>query len=278
MKHFILIFSLSLMACQKQKNTTTGNPLVSLSMSSSQSTLAVAFLSFKHFLKSMLFPKAVASQPPVTTDAAGNSVLLDQGWMVVKEIEFESTETPNTDETDGDDVQFLGPYVVDLFSATPDLLGTQSISTNSIRRIKMKLHRLEVAFDNSPTEVLGNSLFFHGTIDGKAFSIISEEGTEFQVSGPKALNVYDNMNLLLSFKISPIISKIDLTSIKSQTDPVIISDSNKLSGGANICPTIDTSLTTIYDCFRKAIEQQANLGDDSDNSGEIEPDENSVNE
>lgn len=276
MKRFIFILSFLLLSCQKQQNTTTGNPMISLSINSSQSTNEVAIKSIKQLLERLFVPRAVATLPPVTSDLAGNSVSLDQGWMVVKEIEFEATEVAGPEEVDGNEIQFVGPYVVNLFADTPDLIGSARVPTTSIRRIKMKLHRLEIATDNSPSELLGRSLFFHGTIDGKQFSFASEEGTEFQVGGPSALNVYDNMNLLLSFRLAPIISKIDLTSLESQADPVVVSDSNKVNGGGHICPTIDASATTVYDCFRKALEQQANLGDDSDGSGEIESDENDV--
>lgn len=277
MKRFIILISLSIIACQKQKNTTTGNPLVSLSMSASQSTVAIAMTSFGQFLERLFFSRATASPPPAITDAAGNSVSLDQGWMVVKEIEFEATEVPGVDEVDGNEIQFAGPYVVNLFSAVPDSLGSNPVSATAIRRIKMKLHRLEIATDSSPSDLLGKSLFFHGTIDGIQFSFVSEEGTEFQVGGPNALSVHENMNLLLSFRIAPIISQIDLSAIKLQSAPVTISESNRIDGSGQICTSIDPSATTIYDCFRKALEQQANLGDDSDGSGEIESDESGVN-
>lgn len=276
MKHFIILGFLALIACEKQSNTTTGNPMVSLSITSSQNSVAVAGLSFKKLFEYLFLPRAMASIPPPATDVAGNSVVLDQGWMVVKEIELEESEIPGAEEAAGGDVKFKGPYVVNLFSAIPDSIGATRVSSSAIRRIKMKLHRLEIAMDNSPSELVGKSLFFRGTIDGKQFSFASEEGSEFQVGGPKPLNVYDNLNLLLSFRLAPIIGKIDFTAVKNQAGPVIISDANKIDGGGNVCPSIDVSATTIYDCFRKALEQQAELGDDRDGSGEIEADEDAV--
>ncbi len=76
----------------------------------------------------------------------------------------------------------------------------------------------------------------------------------------------------------PIINKIDLSYLNSQADPIVINDSNKYDTTNKICPTTDASSTTIYDCIRKGLEQQANLGDDSNGSGEIESDESGVHD
>ncbi len=73
----------------------------------------------------------------------------------------------------------------------------------------MKLHRLESALENSPAELIGNSIYFHGAIGTKQFSFASQEGTEFQVGGATALNVRANMNLLLSIQMC--LSLIKLT-------------------------------------------------------------------
>ncbi len=114
MKRALLLLLLPLMACQKHQSTTTGNPMVSLNITSSQSSTAIAVKSIRDWLENFFFPKAVASVPPLMTDAGTNTISLDQGWMVLKEIEFEETEVPGADEVDGDDVEFIGPYVVDL--------------------------------------------------------------------------------------------------------------------------------------------------------------------
>lgn len=267
-----------LMACQKKESTTTGNPLVSLKMTSSTSSTAVAVMNFGRWLEGLFFPRATAAAPPSLVDRNNNAVTLDQGWIVVREIEFESTEVADVSETDGDDVKLVGPYVVDLFAANPDLIGQAEVVSSDIRRIKMKMHKLESATDGAPTALVSNSIYFHGTLAGKELVLSSEGGTEFEVGGPTALTVRDGMPLLLAIKLVPLIAKIDMSHLVSQNAPIVINDNTKGDTGSNvpICPDIDSSSTTVYDCFRKGLEQQADLGKDADGSGDIEEDEEGV--
>jgi hypothetical protein len=262
-------------ACEKKKSTTTGNPLIALNMTSSQNALAVAVTSFEKWIEKFFLLSATAAVPPTIADKALNVVSLDEGWLVVKEIEFEATEIPEVDEVDGDQVKLTGPYVVNLFSANADSLGATTLEMSTIRRIKMKLHRMEILTDGAPAALVSKSIYFHGTLGSKEFSLASEEGTEFEIGGPTGLVVKDNMNVLLTIRIIPLIAQIDMSWMLTQTSPIAISDSNKGEAGSNnfICPDIDPSSTNIYDCFRKGIELQADLGEDSDASGEIEDDE-----
>jgi len=274
----ILITSLALItSCKKKESTTTGNPMVSLSITSSQNTTPVAFVSIKNIIKDFFFPEAMASAPPTMLDLNGNTVSLDQGWMVVKEIEFKATEIPDANESDGDEIKFLGPYSVNLFSASPVQIGSTSLGLSSIQRIKMKLHPSDVVGVGEPSDLVNNSIYFHGTVGGKMFSFTSTEGTEFEIGGSTALNIRDNMSLILSIRIVPLINKIDLSALANEAPGVVISDSYKVNViSPPPCPSIDASSSTIYDCFRKGLEQQADLGDDSDQSGEIESNEDEI--
>lgn len=269
-----LTFIFSTLSCQKKEGTTTGNPLVSLKITSSLNSTPVAIHSLKEWLKKLIIPESIAALPPTMTDVVGNAVTLDQGWIVIKEIELEETEIPGVDEVDGNQILFNGPYVVDLFSTQPSVIGDISLNMTSIRRIKMKLHRIEALPASAPEGLNQNSLYFHGIVGATHFSLTSTDGSEFSIGGAKALNVHDNMNLLLSIRIIPLINKIDLTPLLSQSSGVIVSDSNPISGSS--CPTIDASSTTIYDCFRKGLEKQGDLGEDTDSSGDIETHEDSV--
>lgn len=129
--------------------------------------------------------------------------------------------------------------------------------------------------DRQPTALLNNSIYFHGTVAEKEISIVSTEGTEFEVGGATPLNIRDQMNLLLSIGIVPLFNKIDFSALSSESSGVVISDSFKVNA-SNPCPSIDSSSSTIYDYFRKGIEQQADLGDDRDSDGDLDSDEDGV--
>jgi hypothetical protein len=245
-------------------------------MASSQNTTAITLNDFGDWLIKVFLPNVQAAAPASILDLAGNAVNLDQGWMVIKEIEFKESELAEAGEIDGSEVEFEGPFVVSLFGANPDQIGSANTSLNSIRRIKMKLHNLEAAVDGSPQELLSSSIFFSGSIGGKNFSIGSHDGTEFEIGGASPLSVQNNMSLLVAIRIVPLINKINFSFLLSQTAPIVINESQKGESGAAICPFIDGSSTNIYDCFRKGLQQQANLGEDSNGSGELEAGEDEV--
>jgi hypothetical protein len=272
---FITLFIVISISCKKKEGTTTGNPVVNLAFAASSNSTAVV-INFGNWLQGLFLPNAFAAAPTTITDAAAHSVNLDQGWIVVQEIEFQESEVAGAEEVDGSEIAFQGPFVVNLFSASPDLLGSVQLGKNIFRRIKMKLHALEGPQDSSPSELTNNSIYFHGTIAGIPFSLLSRDGSEIEIGGSNPISTHDNMNILISIRIVPLIAKIDFTDLVTGNSNVTISDSNKFQTPVNRCPSIDTSLTTLYDCFRKGLEQQANIGDDKDGDGEIESSEDSV--
>jgi hypothetical protein len=199
------------------------------------------------------------------------AVTLTSAWLSIEDIEFEATETAGSSEIDGDEVELQGPYHVNLFEENPDSLGSANIGLSSIRRIKMKLHRVEDDTQGAPIDMLNNSIMITGTVGGHAFKFITEEEVEFEISGANALSLANGTNLLMSFQIANLFRLIDLSGISTD---VVISASNPVSV-SNPCPLIDVSSSDLYNCFRKGLEQQANLGKD-DGDGELEPGEDSV--
>lgn len=269
-----LIALINLVACgKKSEGTTTGNPMVSLSMGASAQSAVVALNSFIDLFFSLAAPQAQALPPPSSlTDLVGNTVVLHEAWVSVGEIEFEASETREVSEVDGAEVELTGPFPVDLFSATPVALGYASASTSSLRRIKMKLKRMEAIPAGAPSGTLNNGVYLTGTLNGTInFSFSTDQETTIEIAGPNALNLVDNDQLLVSLHIANLIKKIDLTGLNSNDN---ISDATPI-GLMNRCPSIDPSANDLYDCFRKGIETESNIAKD-DGDGEIETGEETV--
>jgi hypothetical protein len=257
----------------KSANTTTGNPLVGLAMTGSSSVSTVLHRHQFKFLD-IFISRAFAYTPPFSMfDLNGNSVTLQKTWINVGEIEFKTSEVPETSEIDGLEVSFQGPYAIDLFASTPQILGLNSLSMSAVRRIKVKLIKATSLSSGAPAELTGSSIFISGQVNGVNFSFSTTEESEMQISGAQGINPQNNKTLLLELKTANLIKKINLSSITTAT---IIDDSNRATTMSNPCPLIDSSAQDIFTCFRKGLETESNLGRDDDGNFRLDTHEESV--
>jgi hypothetical protein len=278
--NFALILMLAFtLGCKKSDNggTTTGNPLA-LSVVSSSQNKTIALNSFINKLIYFFIPRVNALPPPSTLlDAHDLTVNLTQTWFVIKEVEFKNSEIADANEVDGAEVSLPGPYVVNLFSSTPTKIGDGEIQYSSIRRIKMKLSKLDSSLINSSTPAALNSqsVFITGSVLGNTFTFTSSEEVEYEISGPNEIATSNvNSNLLVSINIANLIRKIDLSQV---TNGSAINENNKLPA-SNPCPLIDSSAQDVYTCFKLGLKSEANLGKDSDGNGELSSTEETVHD
>ena len=274
MKNRILLAALILtiyIGCQKSENTTTGNPFVSLAITSSSANATVVKL--KHNVMDLLMPKAFAYPPPATLlDAVGNTVIIQSVWINIEKIEFKQLELADTSEVDGSDVEFQGPYSIDLLAASPAPIDAGRVSLAQLRRMKVKLAKVTVLPTGAPSGFLTKSIYISGTVNGNSFSYSTEDETVVEIAGPQLVNAVENSTLLLELQTANLIKKTNLTSISGTTN---IDDTNRIPI-AGLCPNIDTSASDLFTCFRKGFETESNLGRDDDNDFQLDTEEDTV--
>lgn len=286
------MFKLSLVAsiaaglgcAQKANENSTTLYSTSFSMSgSAQQT--VAFHSPIEKLMSMIMPQATAAIPTNLVDSQSTTVTLDSAWIVVKEIEFKAVETAAEESSEevSEEVKFRGPYFVNLLSAQAQVLDTQTVPAKVYRRIEMKLEAAENETSVNwpalaPIELANHSMYIAGTfgVGNTPFSFSSADGTEFKVSGAGGIQPEEGQNILMSIRFADIIRKINLSALAGAPNKNI-SDSNRISA-SDPCPLIESGLADLFTCFRKGLEYEADIGKDSDGSGEIEADEDSADD
>jgi hypothetical protein len=202
------------------------------------------------------------------------SVSLDQAWIAIKEIEFEESEVAGESESEdsNDSTEFKGPYVIDLLSDSPSPIDTSSIASKMYKRLKMKLHEVEDLPVGAPEEMQGRSILLKGFVGVHAFTYKPKDSTEFEISGPNGVTPDATANLLVNFRFSEMIAKIDMSAITADTE---ISDEHRVPA-SNPCPSIDPSAEDLFKCFREGIEQSARMGKDDDGDGELEDGEDQV--
>lgn len=272
----IITLMLSLASCQKtsEGGTTTGNPLVTLTMTGSSSAATVAFHR-PHFMKPWileLVKPALALPPPALQDATGLTITLSESWMVVKEVELKQSESVEAGEMSGDSVSFAGPFVVNLLSSNPESFGQARVATATLRRLRMKLHNADTLPNTAPPALINKSIYWKGVVNGHNFTISSREGYEFMLAGPNGVTLADNSSVLMSVHVANLFKKMNLSSIVGDVD---IDESNRHSA-TNPCPSIDSSASDLYTCFKKGLESESNLGRDDDGNDELDVSDDSV--
>lgn len=263
------------LGCQNNKsgNTTTGNPMISMAITGASSSATVLNMRHQFNIFDLFIQTAFAFPAPTSmVDANGNTVVLSQNWINLGEIEFKTSEVVDSGEIDGSDVDFQGPYAIDMFSTTPQLLGFNIISVDQVRRIKIKLIRTTSTPSGAPVGFLGKSIYISGQVNGQTFSFSTTDESEIQVAGSTVVTPTANKAMLLELKTANLIKKIDLSAITTATN---IDDSNKVNV-ANPCPNIDASATDLFTCFRKGLESESNLGRDDDGNFHLDTNEDTV--
>lgn len=265
------VVAVSCVDAQNDGGTTTGNPLVETAMTNSANT-NFSTVHFKWPWLKIFSPLKSQAAPPagVIQDSVGNSIGLSQAYAVVKEVEFKEAEVAS--EIESPEVQYVGPFVVNLFADQPTSFGLAPAVLYPVRRIKMKFHRLEIVSGDTPSEVLNNSLWLSATKNGQAFQVAIDEGFEFEVAGPNGIALSNGELLLITLKLPALFTQIDLSAVVAGDN---ISSQDKIPA-TNPCPTLNASAQDIYTCFKDGLKFIGNAGIDSSRDGELDPEDNTV--
>ena len=263
----LAVTGLTTYSCTQNKNTSTGNPLISLNMTGGAAPATASLPKNKLW---WLIDSALAfSPPPTMNDLNNNAISLSEFWINIAEIEFKMSETPSSGEVDGSNIEFSGPYLINLFNTSPTALVSGEMAQNVVRRIKYKTKKVSGVSAGNPAGMANASLYLTGTAAGNNFTLAMGEEVTFETAGANSVTFNTNDNLLLQVQTAEIIRNINLSAL---TNGAIISETNKISA-SNPCPVIDASANDLYTCFIKAFQKKTKFGkdvngDDSFNTGD----------
>lgn len=270
----ILIFA-ALISCQNSKsgNTVAGNPYISLAMTGASTNATVLNIQKRFNFFDLIFAKSFAFPAPSSMmDSAGNVVVLSQYWINLGSFEFEATESATLDEIDGTNIDFQGPYPVNLLTSSPQILGSNSINLSQIRRIKAKLAMTLSVPTGAPSVFLGKSIYISGQVNGNNFTFSTNAESEVQVGGATVITALSDKTMLLELRTANLIKKMNLSAITTATN---IDDSNKVNV-VSPCSGIDVSANDLFSCFLKGLETESDLGRDDDGNFRIDATEEAI--
>lgn len=259
-----IITAAGITGCSNSKSGTT-TVTTGIKMTSSASAATVAKYKRNSFLNA-LFPQAIALVPASIVDSTGATVSLSAAWLSVEQIEFEQTETRDGSEQDGAEVEFKGPYAVDLLAAHPVILETATLPDLPYRRIKMKLHKAENGLMGAPSQLTTNSIYIAGTVGTRSFSYQSPDTTEYEIGGPNPILPKDGIDLLLSINLANVFKQINLSGVPNGA---AIAQNNRYPG-SNLCPSVNASAVDVYSCIRSALQLHGNFGNDDAGNGDLD--------
>lgn len=256
----ISVIGLCMVGCKAQNQPATQSVSTSLFMTGSGNNAVVDMKKKNNHFLDLIFPTAVALTPPLITDANNSSVNLNDAWIVIKEIEFKTSEIASASESNqSKEIELNGPFFVDLLSNAPVSFGDVVVSPDvGIRRIKMQLHKTSSIPNYAPLGLSNNSIYLSGAVAGVAFTFSAVDSTEFEIGGSNPIFPNSSKDLLAVIRLSNMFSKINMASITSSTD---ISATNRVVASSP-CPLIDSSSNDLYTCFRKGLSHESNFGND----------------
>lgn len=261
-------FFTSLLGCQlNSENTSTGNPLVSLTVTgSAQATTAL--YPHRSIFEKIFLPSALALPAPALFDSALRPVSLNEFWIVIKDIEVSSSDSALGSSA----IQAVGPFVINLLLNSPSPVTTLYAPSSGLKSIRTKLEKASTVPTGAPTELMTNSVVIKGSVSGYLLTVLLADGIEYQVSGPNTVFMKNGSRLLLTLQTADLFKKIDLGAVTADT---VVTAANRVSS-SNPCPSIDPSAADLYTCFRNGLRIAANVGEDADGDSELDPTEESV--
>jgi hypothetical protein len=270
-------------SCNVQTPTKNSGSTVSTGFSITGSGQnAVAQTNVQKFL-SLFIPSAMALTPPPLVDASGADIILNEAWIVVKNIEFHTHEhddnsqdqqTPssndplnqlggqihgNDQDTQDRNPHMKRPHFINLLSDQPEIMNNTQIPDQGVRRLKMHLHQSDNIPQDAPEGLRGNSIFLSGSLNGLPFSFSSPDRGEFRIKGPRSVQPEQNRNMLAVIKIAHLFKQIDFSAM---TDARDISPTNKIPA-VGACPNIAPQAVDLYTCIRNGLEVHGHFGKDN---------------
>jgi len=167
-----------------------------------------------------------------------------------RDVEFKADES----EFDTNDVQFRGPYDVDLMSETDALsqtIGTVDIADGTYNIVRFKLHKSKDRSIDDP--LFDKSIYLEGTIDGIPFEFWHDTSENFDIETTSGIIVSGNsVEVVVEFNIDQFLNSLHNIDLSLALDD----DGNGL---IEINPNDDDGNGDIADALKENIKEAADL-------------------
>ena len=259
---------LALAGCEED-DTTTKEPqgTTSLTMQASNAAHTTGLQAmWRNLRRAAGFSEAYAIASG--TDGGGNVLDLTDFQVAIEKIKFKSEDEDSAALDDDADVEFEGPYAVDLLDAAAPLaqaLGDVEVPAGVYDGIRFVMHKSSELAATEP--LFDRSIYIAGTFTpggGTAtpFVMWHDTGENFDLSGTNGFQVTEGQtgnDLIVDFKLQSLFTGINLSTCTTPLD---------INPG-----TAETNCRAIADTLKDNIKAAADFGKDDDGDGDVGEDE-----
>ncbi|MCK5401429.1 MAG: DUF4382 domain-containing protein [Flavobacteriaceae bacterium] len=227
---FLFLLSFAIISCSKDNNDGAGG--IKLTVSAVNSTASKTFTSQKTQVAEVIF-----------TDFR----------ISIRDVIFKNDDDPNS-SLDTDEIQFRGPYQIDLLNnsnALSQTIGNAFVPDGRYKELRFKFHKDE---DLPATDDLfDRSIYIEGTIDGVPFVFWHDTSENLDLGRSTGVLVQDGIvNFTVQFDISQFLSSLNQIDLSQATD-------NNGDGLIEIFPNDQDGNQDIADALKDNIKFAADL-------------------
>lgn len=198
---------------------------------------------------------AVSGKSASTLSKGNENVVFTDFKISIRDVVFKNDDDPNSN-LDTDEIQFRGPYQVDLLDGSDALtqtIGTAIVPDGLYKELRFKFHKDEAL---PVTDALyDKSIFIEGTIDGTPFVFWHDTSENLDVGRSTGVQVVDGVvNFTVTFDIDQFLNSFNQIDLSLATD-------NNQDGIIEIFPNDEDGNQDIADSLKENIKATADIID-----------------
>ena len=180
----------------------------------------------------------------------GYEVSITDFRLSIRDVEFKQDES----ELDSNEIQFKGPYEIDLLDGTDapsQTIGVVEVPDGTYKVLRFKLHKSRDREESHP--LYDRSVYIKGTIDGVEFEFWHDTSENFDVENSGGIVVSAGLvNITVKFDVAGLLAS------KHAIDFSLAKDENE-NGTIEINPDNDDDNGDIADLLKQNIKEAADL-------------------
>lgn len=151
--------------------------------------------------------------------SANNSIVFTDFKISIRDVEFKNDDD-STGNLDSDEVQFRGPYQIDLLDGSDALtqtIGNVFVPDGLYKEIRFKFHKDEDL--PATNDLYDRSIYIEGTIDGIPFVFWHDTSENFDLGRSTGVLVQNGIvNFTVEFDISQFLNSLNNIDLSEATD------------------------------------------------------------
>lgn len=195
----------------------------------------------------------VSGKTAISAQKPNENVVFTDFRISIRDVVFKNDDDPNSN-LDTDEIQFRGPYQIDLLDGTDAItqtIGDVVVPDGMYKEMRFKFHKDEDLQSND--ELFDRSIYIAGTIDGTPFVFWHDTSENLDVGRTTGVEVSGNVvNFTVEFDISQFLSSLN------QIDLMQATDGNQ-DGTIEIYPNDEDGNRDMADALKENIKMTADL-------------------